>query len=152
MVHVVYCDDKEQELEAILEGETTMVVRGATGRKIPHSRVFPGERLYLMKKGSGVITAAAVVQEVFNHTKLTDAQIEQVFDDHRHELRLSPAQRKRWHKRCLCLVRFAQVESIPPLQFERQGNMDDWLIIERIEDVLVGTSKPFTYEHARLKK
>lgn len=40
MVHFVYFDDKEKVLEKILSGTKTMVVRGAAGRKIPHSRVF----------------------------------------------------------------------------------------------------------------
>ena len=30
-----------------------------------------------------------------------------------------------------------------------QGNMDDWLIIEKIGDVLVGTSIPYDYEKSR---
>ena len=42
------------------------------------------------------------------------------------------------------------VESIEPLDFEHQGNMDDWLIIEKIEDVVVGTSIPYNYEKSRL--
>ena len=40
MVHLVYCDNKEKVLEKILDGSKTMVVRGAAGRKIPHSREF----------------------------------------------------------------------------------------------------------------
>ena len=36
-----------------------MVVRGAAGRKIPHSRVFHGETLYFMEKGSALISATA---------------------------------------------------------------------------------------------
>ena len=56
MVHLVYCDNAgkkgEKELDKILNGTKTMVVRGAAGRKIPHSRVFAGERLYFMEKGS----------------------------------------------------------------------------------------------------
>ena len=51
MEHLVYCDDKEKVLEKIMDGTKTMVVRGAAGRKIPHSRVFEGEKLYFMKKG-----------------------------------------------------------------------------------------------------
>lgn len=38
----------------------------------------------------------------------------------------------------------------PALDFEHQGNMDDWLIIEKIEDVLVGTSIPYNYEKVSL--
>ena len=52
MVHLVYCDNKEKVLEKIKDGTKTMIVRGAAGRKIPHSRVFQGEVLYFMKKGT----------------------------------------------------------------------------------------------------
>lgn len=54
MVHLVYCDDKEKVLEKILNNSKHMVIRGAAGRKIPHSRVFEGEELYFMKKGTGL--------------------------------------------------------------------------------------------------
>ncbi len=63
MVHLVYCVDKAMVLEKILNGSKTMVVRGASGRKI--------------------------------------------------------------------------------------RNMDDWLIINKMEDVVVGTSIPFNYENSR---
>ncbi len=55
MVHLVYCDNTgkkgERVLDKILNGTKTMVVRGAAGRKIPHSRVFADETLYFMEKG-----------------------------------------------------------------------------------------------------
>ncbi len=49
------------------------------------------------------------------------------------------------------LVEFENVEEIPHLAFDHQGNMDDWLIIEKIEDVVVGTSIPYNYEKSKLK-
>ena len=55
-VHLVYCDNTgkkgERVLDKILSKTKTMVVRGAAGRKIPHSRVFEGETLYFMEKGT----------------------------------------------------------------------------------------------------
>lgn len=38
---------------------------------------------------------------------------------------------------------------VPPLAFEHQENMDDWLIIEKIEDVVVGMSIPQNYDKSR---
>lgn len=151
MVHLVYCDDKEKVLEKILEGTKTMIIRGAAGRKIPHSRVFEGETLYLMKKGSGQITAKARVVGVENHVKLTEEAIEDILNKNQGKLNLSTSQRKRWHKKCLCLVEFSNLEVIEPLAFDHQKNMDDWLILEKIEDVLVGTSIPYNYNHSKLK-
>ncbi len=149
MVHLVYCDDKEKVLEKILSGEKTMIIRGAAGRKIPHSRVSRGEELYLMKKGSAKISAKARVRAVENFVKLSDEEITATIDKNQGKLNLSEKQKKRWHKKCLCLVEFDNVKEIAPLDFQHQGNMDDWLILEKIEDVVVGSSKPYNYDKSR---
>jgi len=146
MVHLVYCDDKEKVLEKIEDGIKTMIVRGAAGRKIPHSRVFEGDTLYFMKKGTAKITMRATVKAVQNFVKLTEEEILQVLEINQSKLQLSEKQKERWHKKCLCLVEFQNVESIPSLDFDHQGNMDDWLMIEKIEDVVVGTSIPYNYD------
>ncbi len=149
MVHLVYCDNKEKVLNKILEGNKTMIIRCASGRKIPHSRVFKDEKLYFMEKGSKKITAKAVVTDVQNYVKLSDEEITKTIEDNNSKLQLTNKQKERWHKKCLCLVEFKDVEEITPLDFDHQGNMDDWLIIEKIEDVVVGTSIPYNYEKSR---
>ena len=151
MNHLVYCDDKEKVLEKILAKTKNMIVRGAAGRKIPHSRVFEGETLYFMKKGTAKISAIATVTHVENYVKLTDEQITQTLKSNQEKLNLSEKQQARWHKKCLCLVEFSDVKEIEPLEFDHQGNMDDWLIVEKIEDVVVGTSIPFNYENSKFK-
>ena len=151
MVHLIYCDNKEKVLEKILDGSKTMIVRGAAGRKIPHSRVFDDEILYFMKKGSKKISAKARVKNVQNFLKLTDQEIKETLEKNQDKLMLSEKQKERWHKKCLCLVEFDNLEEITPLDFDHQGNMDDWLIIEKIEDVVVGTSIPYNYEKSKFK-
>ncbi len=42
MDHVVYLDKKTNELEKLKSGEKTMLIRGATGRKMPYGRVNAG--------------------------------------------------------------------------------------------------------------
>jgi len=149
-VHIVYYDDKEKDLEKMLDGSKTMVIRGAAGRKIPHSRIFEGETLYFMQKGTFLISARAVVKSVQNYTGLSPDESLHIIQANQANLRLSQKQIQRWAKKCLCLVEFSGLETIEPLDFERQGNMDDWLIVEKVEDVLVGTSIPFNYRHSRL--
>ena len=153
MVHLVYCDNAgkkgEKVLDKILAGTKTMIVRGAAGRKIPHSRVFEGERLYFIEKGSGVVTTTAIVKEVQNFVKLSDEETTKTLADNQSKLNLSDKQKVRWHKKCLCLVEFENVKEISPLAFEHQGNMDDWLILEKIEDVLAGTSIPYNYKNSK---
>lgn len=151
MIHLVYCDDKEKVLEKIKDGTKTMIVRGAAGRKIPHSRVFQGEVLYFMKKGTSKITEKAIVKTVQNYVKLSDEEITKTLEENQKKLNLTDKQKERWHKKCLCLIEFEKLENIEPLDFDRQGNMDDWLIIDKIEDVLVGTSIPYNYENSKFK-
>lgn len=153
MVHLVYCDNagkrEEKVLDKVLNGTKTMAIRGAAGRKIPHSRVFEGDSLYFIEKGSGQISATATVSSVQNYVKLTEDEINKTIEENQEKLNLTQKQKDRWHKKCLCLVEFRDVEKITPLDFDHQGNMDDWLIIEKIEDVVVGTSIPYNYDKAK---
>ncbi|HBF4283427.1 hypothetical protein [Clostridioides difficile] len=153
MVHLVYCDNSgkkgEKVLDKILAGTKTMVIRGAAGRKIPHSRVFEDELLYFMEKGTAKISAKATVKKVENYVKLTEDEISKILNENQPKLNLSEKQKVRWNKKCLCLVEFENVEEITPLDFDHQGNMDDWLIVEKIEDVVVGTSIPYNYEKSK---
>ena len=149
MEHLVYCDDKEKVLEKILNGSKTMIIRAAAGRKIPHSRVFIGEKLYFMKKGTAKISATAIVRSVQNYVKLSEDEILEVLADNQGKLNLTKNQQERWHKKCMCLIEFENVSEIQPLDFQHQGNMDDWLIIDKIEDVVVGSSIPYNYEKSR---
>lgn len=147
MVHLVYCDNAGKKgvrvLDKIIAGTKTMVVRGAAGRKIPHSRVFEGERLYFIEKGSASITATAIVKSVQNYVKLSEEEITRILSKNSGKLNLSDKQMVRWHKKCLCLVEFENVEEIAPIAFEHQSNMDDWLILNRIEDVAAGTGTQY---------
>jgi hypothetical protein len=154
MVHVVYCDKTgkrgEHVLDLILSGKKTMIIRSASGRKIPHSRVFEDEILYFMEQGSSLITAKARITSVKNYVRLSEKEINHVFADNEKKLCLTDKQKERWHKKCICLIEFDRVEAIDPaLPFEKQANMDDWLIIEKIEDVLVGTSIPYNYDNSK---
>ncbi len=154
MVHLAYCDNAgkkgEKVLDKILDGTKTMVVRGAAGRKIPHSRVFEGETIYFMEKGSALISASATVISVQNYVKLSEEEIIKTFDENQSKLNLTEKQKVRWHKKCLCLVEFEAIQKInPPLAFDHQGNMDDWLIVDKIEDIVVGTSIPYNYEKSK---
>ena len=153
MVHLVYCDNAgkrgEKVLDKILNGTKTMVIRGAAGRKIPHSRVYERDSLYFMEKGSGQISATATVSSVQNFVKLTEDEINKTLEENQEKLNLTQKQIDRWHKKCLCLVEFRDVKKISPLDFDHQGNMDDWLIIEKIEDVVAGTSIPYSYDKSK---
>jgi hypothetical protein len=91
----------------------------------------------------------STVKSVQNFVKLSEDEIIKTLADNQGKLNLSKKQHERWHKKCMCLVEFENVKEIEPLDFEHQVNMDDWLIIEKIEDVAVGTSIPYNYDKSK---
>lgn len=137
MDHIVYCDAKAKELLRLLAGEQTMVIRGATGRKLPHGRVAVGETLYFLENyGSRLIVAKGRVSDVLHSDKLTAEESERIIEENMPRLKLTDAQRKRWSgKRYLCLIGVSEVTGITPFTYAREKNMDDWIAVENIRDV-----------------
>lgn len=140
MEHLVYTDAKSKVLDKLLSGKKTLIVRGAAGRKTPHSRVFEEETLYFIENnGSGDIVATGKVTSVFNSEKMTPDESIAILKEKKDQLQLSPQQEKRWYgKKVLCLIGVTDVTLIAPLKLDRQKNMDDWLIVEDIHDITVG--------------
>lgn len=140
MDHVVYLDAKAEELNNILNGQKCMIVRGATGRKLPYGRVEPGDTLYFVEKdGKTEVRARATVSCVLNSEKLTPEESEKLINDHQKELQLTPTQFKRWAgKRYLVLIGLEAVSPVTPFTIDRSeyGNMDDWLPVEKIGRVM----------------
>jgi len=139
MDHVVFVDAKSKELEKILDGSKTTIIRGAAGRKLPHGRVNQGDMLYFIQNNAeGLILARAVVTAAFHSDKLSPQESEKLVADRQITLQLEPAQVKRWAgKRYLVFVDIGQVESMTPFAIDRSAysNMDDWLPVEEITKV-----------------
>lgn len=139
MDHVVYVDANAHELEALLAGEKSMIVRGAAGRKLPYGRVHPNDRLFFIQnQGDGMVRACAVVSQVFQSEKLSVEQSVQLLESNQSKLRLTPEQIGRWSgKRYLVLIEVVSVQAVKPFAIDRSqyGNMDDWLLVEGIENV-----------------
>jgi hypothetical protein len=139
MDHVVYVDNKAEELEKLLGGEKSMLIRGAAGRKMPHGRVESGDVLYLVENdGSGLIKARCDVLSAFHSEKMDKAESTALVDDNQDKLQLTAQQYKRWAgKRYLVLIEVGEIEALEPFEFDRSeyGNMDDWLRVEDINTV-----------------
>lgn len=139
MDHIVYLDARARELDKLLAGEKTMIVRGAAGRKLPYGRVSEQDRLFLVNNnGDGLVRAAAVVRSVFNSPQLTPGESVALLEGFRNELQLTPEQLRRWSgKRYLVLIGIGEIEEQEPFAFAKGefSNMDDWLPVGEIETV-----------------
>jgi hypothetical protein len=139
MDHVVYLDAQARELENLLSGPKTMIIRGATGRKLPHGRVQAGDVLYFINNNAeGTVRAKAVVSSAIHSEKLGEDESRALVLLHQPKLCLTEKQLARWAgKRYLVLIEVAGVESVSLFAIDKSsyGNMDDWLPVENIEAV-----------------
>lgn len=139
MDHVVYVDAKENELEQLLSGAKTMIIRGAAGRKMPYGRVAAGDILYFINNNSeGKIRARGAVYSVFNSEKMTPGESIKLIEDNQDKLKLSDKQKERWAgKRYIILIEVGEVIETESFGIDRSnfGNMDDWLPVEDIARV-----------------
>ena len=139
MDHVVYLDATAKELDLLISQKKTMIIRGATGRKLPHGRVNQGDVLYFINNNAeGVILAKAEVVGVINSDKLTQEESTQLVQNHQDKLQLTQKQFERWAgKRYLVLIEVGGVKSIRPFRIDKSGysNMDDWLPVGEIDSV-----------------
>lgn len=139
MDHVVYLDYKAKELENLIQGKKSMIIRGATGRKMPYGRVFKDDVLYFIEnKGDGLVKAKAVVEEVFNSEKLEKEESEKLVNQYQDRLLLNTAMLKRFAgKRYLVLITIKDFQELEYFKIDRSdyGNMDDWLLVEDIDSV-----------------
>ncbi|MFA5480371.1 MAG: ASCH domain-containing protein [Candidatus Muiribacteriota bacterium] len=143
MDHVVYTDFKAKELDDLISGKKTAVLRGAAGRKLPHGRVNAGDILYFIQNnGEGLIQAKAEVKEVFNSDKMTKEESEDLIQKNMDILQLKNTQLKRWSgKRYLVIIKIKNVVKIPSFSIDKSdfSNMDDWLIVEDIKKVKISS-------------
>jgi hypothetical protein len=135
MDHVVYVDSKTRELEKLLNGSKTMLIRGGSARKAPYGRVFSGDTLYIAKNSDGLVRASADVARVINSKMLTEAESRMLEEQYQGQLQLTMPQYKLWAgKPYLVFIEVAQVNLIPPFGVDRIGfnPFADWLPVGEI--------------------
>jgi hypothetical protein len=141
MDHVVYLDTAAKEMVNILAGKKTMILRGATGRKMPYGRVKAGDMLYFLNNDAeGLVKARASVMRVLNSEALIEEGSLQLINQHQAGLQLTEKQLKRWGgKRYLVLIWIGKAEEVKTFKVDKSayGNMDDWLPVGDIEGVIL---------------
>jgi hypothetical protein len=137
MDHVVYLDAQSKELDNLLSGQKTMIIRGATG----HGRVNTGDVLYFINNNAeGIIRARAVVTTAIHSEKMSEDESISLVEKYQPKLNLTNKQFARWAgKRYLVLIEVTNVEAVSPFSIDKSnfGNMDDWLPVERIETIRI---------------
>lgn len=140
MDHVVYLDAKSEEMDELLCGIKSMIIRGGAGRRIPYGSVYAGDMLYFINNnGEGFVKARGKAISVFNSEKITrrEESVDLILR-HQDKLQLYNGQLKRWAaKRYIVLVEVADVEHVVPFGIDKNGyrRIDGWLPVGNIETV-----------------
>ena len=141
MDHIVYLDHKSNELGSLINQQKDIILRGATGRKLPYNRVQTGDALYFcVNDGSGTIHAKAMVKDVLFTDRLTKEESMEMIDKQLNRIKLSGKALTRFYgKRYLSFIYIEKFSEITPYKFNKTafGNMDDWLLVEDINIVKI---------------
>lgn len=143
MDHVVYLDYKAKELFNLKSGQKSMIIRGAMGRKLPYGKVNIGDVLYFIEnKGDGLVKAKAIVSDVFNSDQLAKDDSMKLVEANQTKLMLDKGLVNRFGgKRYLVLISVIDFKEIENFKIDKSnfGNMDDWLPVENINNILFGS-------------
>ena len=141
MQHVVYLEAKVSELENLLSGDKTMIIRSSPDRQVPYDKVKIGDTLFFLRNnGEGLIRAKATVSSVLCSEKLTRVKSLQLIEENQDKLKLTEEQVKRWGgKRYVVLVGVEKVIRLYPFDINKTkfGNIDDWIVIKDIEKIKI---------------
>ena len=133
--HLVYLDSKAKELEKLINKRKTMIIRGANGKKCPlGGRAKINDVIYFVETGGTMmVTHRGVISDVTESYKMTPQESIEFLKRYEKELNLSEEQYKRWSvKKCLAVYTISNLDEISPFKYNRQNNMDDWIITEDI--------------------
>jgi hypothetical protein len=140
MDHVVYLDWSSRELENLVKGNKSMIIRGASGRKLPYGRVNEGDVLYFINNnGEGEIKARGLVSSVLNTEKLSVEESFETVINHQDRLQLPDKQFEHIAgKRYLVLIGVTEIIPVQPFRIDKSSfpNTDDWIAVGSISAVL----------------
>jgi len=141
MDHLVFLDAKYNEIENLLLGIKTMIIRGAQSIKTPYGIVSEGDTLYFVNnKCEGEIRARGKVSSVFCSGMLTVEESFELIIRNQDKLQLPDNQfEKVAGSRYLVLVGVENIGKITPLQieFNRLKELGDWYTVDNIEEYIL---------------
>ena len=138
--HLVYLNSKAKELDKLINKEKTMIIRGAAGKKSPlGGRAKVQDLVYFVETGGALlVTHRGVITKVVESEKMTPVESSEFLKKYDKELNLSKDQYTRWNgKKYLAVYEISHLEEIESFQYNRESNMDDWVITDDINKIKV---------------
>lgn len=140
MDHVVYVSKVTKELDRLLSGDRTMLVRGSRGGRVPYRSVSEGDRLFFATgRGRNVVMAKAEVSSVFDSGRLSGIEPECLLAGYADRLQLSDIEMGKWSgKRFLTLIGIDGFSPVVPFTIAAHGSGedDDWIVLDDIDEII----------------
>jgi hypothetical protein len=144
MNYLVYLNAQSGELEKILSGLKTMLVKEFDPAQTTAHPVKPGDSLYFMRdKDDCALRVKATVIDVLLFTKNMDEDLSQILKEMQPRLQLTEAQYNHWSaKEQVLLVEFecAQKIGVIHLALDEVADRSDWIAFDAFT---VFTSRKF---------
>ena len=144
MDHIVYVDVDAKELEKLISGTRTMIVRRA--KEVPYGTVNPSDTLYFIYDGDRLIRARATVKDVLHSDKLTEKTSARLLQTYQDQLQLTRREMERWvRKQYLVMISVENTTPIKPFAVDRSnyGGQDNWLPVGSIRKVMTSRWSPW---------
>ena len=136
--HLVYLNNKTKELDKLLNKEKTMIIRGAAGKKCPlGGRAKENDIIYFVETGGDmIVTHKGIISKVIESEKMTPEESINFVKKYKKELNLSKEQYDRWAgKKFLAVYEISDLKEIEAFEYNRENNMDDWIITYDINKI-----------------
>jgi hypothetical protein len=136
MDHLVILDTAANEMEDLLKGAKSMIIRGSNVKGIPYGMVSEGDILYFVNNNNpGEVKARGVVSSVYNSYGMTEEESYELIIRNQDKLCLPDVIFYKWAgKRYLVLIELTDIEKVNSFHIDLTGSLisDDWFPVRNI--------------------
>lgn len=140
MDHIVCLDAEAKELENLIMGSKSMIIRGATIKKTPYNQVNKGDSLYFIKNNGDLeVKARGTVSSVICSDKLSVEESFETIIRNQDKLQLPDNMFSEIAgKSYLVLIGLNDIQEVTPFFIDRSyySKRDDWIAVEKVELVI----------------
>lgn len=136
MDHLVILDTAANEMEDLLKGTKSMIIRGSDVKGIPYGMVSAGDTLYFVNNNNpGEVKAKSVVSSVYNSYQMTQEESYELIIRNQNKLCLPDEIFYKWAgKRYLVLMELTDIEKVNSFHIDITGSLisDNWFPVRNI--------------------
>jgi hypothetical protein len=134
MNHLVFLDAQAGDLEKILSGIKTMIIKEFDPAQSPVQPVMPGDSLFFLRNnGECAVRVTARVVHIFPFWESVDDDLTQILKEMQPRLQLTEDQYQHWSaKEVLLFVEFDSARKIPVIAVavNRVNDRSGWMAFE----------------------